>query len=548
MSLRFDRVPPPRARRLGLLALAACVSATPAAAQLPDPFLVPRGALRLGFEPAYTNYDRLFDTAGTEFPLGAFFTTDSLGTTLLPTLAPAEAAVRALAGDPGFRFQVGALRGRLDADIRRLPFSLGLGLTRWLTFVATVPLVTTRVNATVLVDSTDANAGWNLATEPGGRPEAVDSMLALLGELEAAAGQLESGIAMGDYGCPTSAQCDQARALVDRARALAGNLSGLTGIPGLVTGDGDGPAPPFAPLASSAAGQAIQASVAALDAELQAFGMAPFTGSVPLPTTRVGAGALDEVLTGGAFGYDAGPLTPPRTVKLSGLGDIEVGFRLGLAQRPGMRVVVGAIARLPTGKRDDPANFLDLATGDRQTDLHWSLDAAFEPGPRVGLWLGAAYTLQLPDRLTLRITPVDRPIALAGAAAVVDRNLGDVIRVSAHPALRLAPEFRVFVSALYERKLADRYTRDGTPLPELEALTEREAWAFGAGMLYRVEGRGRSGLPIEASLHYQAAFFGNGGAAPKTGRVALSLRLYYGLWGRGAPPPAPDPAAPAPAR
>jgi hypothetical protein len=118
--------------------------------------------------------------------------------------------------------------------------------------------------------------------------------------------------------------------------------------------------------------------------------------------------------------------------------------------------------------------------------------------------------------------------------------------VSAHPSFRLGPDFRAFASAVYEKKWTDRFTRDGNAVAELEAFTERETWAFGAGLLYRVDqGPGGSALPIEASLHYHAAFFGQGGAAPKTGRLALSLRLFYNLWGsRPAPAVPPAPVSP----
>jgi hypothetical protein len=365
--------------------------------------------------------------------------------------------------------------------------------------------------------------------------------MTLLAELEGAAAQLDAAIAGGSFGCPSSAQCDQARSLVTRTRDLSSNLLMLVG-PAAVGGDPASPIPPFAPLAGSAAGQAVQAAVSALIAELQTFGVAPFIGSLPLPATPAEGNAVDQVLTGAGYGYGAtSPLTPDRTVKLSGVGDIELGLRLGLARSEAVRAVLGATVRLPTGKRDDPANFLDLANGDHQTDVIATLDAALEPGGRLGLWLGAAYTLQLSDRLSRRIAPPDQPFALAASLAPVERNLGDILRVGAHPSFRLAPDFRVFLSAVYERKWADRFTRDGTPVPELEALTGHETWAFGAGLLYRVD-QGRVGqvLPIEASLNYHGAFFGSGGAAPKTGRFALSLRLFYNLWGRTA---APVPAA-----
>jgi hypothetical protein len=316
----------------------------------------------------------------------------------------------------------------------------------------------------------------------------------------------------------------------------------LTGVPGLVSGAGAGLAPPFAPLRDSPAGTAIQAAIGAIAAEIQSFGIA-FTAGLPLPGEPADSAAIDRVLTEPEFGYGASPLTPARTPKVSGLGDIELGLRFGLAQSDAVRAVLGATIRLPTSKRDDPANFLDIPNGDHQTDLVWTLDAALEPGGPLGVWLSAAYTLQLADRIDVRIAPPTQPLALASTAATVDRNLGEILRVSVHPSLRLAADFRAFVSAAYERKWSDKVTRGGATVPELEMFTERQHWAFGAGLLYRVDQRagGASTLPVEASLNYQAAFFGTGGATPKVGRFALSLRLFYNLWGR-EPAPGPAPA------
>ncbi len=507
--------------------------AAPAAGQLPDPWVVPRGALRVSFEPSYLNFDEWFDATGSRLPLGAYLSADSLGVGMLPTLAAAESAVRSITGDASFRFHAGAFRARLDADIRRFPFSVALGLSSRLTFTATVPLVTTRVQAAAILDTAAAEAGVNLASSLG-RTEARDSIVALFAELDAAAAALESGIAAGSFGCPSGPTCDQARALLDRVRALRADLSALAGIPGLITGDGSAPAPPFAPLATSTAGRAITQAVADVSAELATLGLAALANGYALPATPASAAGVDAILAGDDFGYGLGPLSPVETVTLSGLGDIEVGLRYALVQGPGLRAVVGLLARLPTGKRDDPDNLLDLATGDRQTDVMVSVDAALEPGARLGLWLGASYTLQLADRLSRRVTPTDQPIALAASEAIVDRNLGDILRVSVHPTLRLTPEFRAFVSAFYLRKGADRYSA-----PVLDTLTAMETWGFGAGLWYRAD-RGRRGpaLPLEAGIVYDAAFFGSGGTTPKTGRLGLSLRLYYRLWGGSAAAPA----------
>jgi hypothetical protein len=531
-------MPPPTRRSLALVAALTAVWA----AQLPDPYLVPRGALRVSFAPSYANFDQLFDATGQKIPLGAYLSTDSLGTFFFPTLSAAELAVRSLSGDSTFRFDAGAFRTRLDGDIRRFPFSFALGLSNRLTLTATVPIVTTRVNSHTTLDTTGANAGWNQVTDLGAIGGARDSVTLLLGELSTAAMTLEAGIAAGQFGCPSDPMCDQARALAEQIPAVVADLSALVGIPGLVSGDGSSPAPPLAPLAGSAAGQAIQQVIATVNGELVALGLAPLTGTLPLPTGPAGAAGVDSVLGNAAFGYDLSPLNPGATTKLSGLGDIELGVRYGLAQRPGLRAVLGLAARLPTGKRDSVANLLQIGTGDHQLDLIWTLDAALEPGKVLGLWLAASYTLQFPDQLERRVTPLDRPIAPATAQMVVQRNLGDVLRVSAHPAVRLSQQFRVFLSAFYYHKGADRYSSGGTQLADLEALTRMQTWGFGAGLWFRGDrGKGGTSMPIDANLAYNVAYFGSGGATPKTSTINLSLRLYYNLWG-----PRPAPAAPPP--
>jgi hypothetical protein len=125
----------------------------------------------------------------------------------------------------------------------------------------------------------------------------------------------------------------------------------------------------------------------------------------------------------------------------------------------------------------------------------------------------------------------------------VHRDLGDVLRVSAHPAIRLTQQFRVFVSASYYHKGGDSYSNGGNPLPDLEALTSAQTWGFGAGLWYRAD-RGKRGpaMPLDANLAYNVVYYGKGGATPKTSTVNVGLRLYYNLWGpRPAPTPAPAP-------
>ncbi|MDH4351748.1 MAG: hypothetical protein OEW56_11425, partial [Gemmatimonadota bacterium] len=366
----------------------------------------------------------------------------------------------------------------------------------------------------------------------------------LLGELDAAAAQLDADIAAGSFGCPSGPTCAEAQSLADRIRLLSVDLRTLTGYTAITTGDGT-PVPPFSPLAQSAAGQAIQQAIADVSAALQALGQMGLATTMPLPSTPADSNAVDVVLQESGFGYGALPFERGETIKLSGFGDVELGFRYGVATGPTFRAVVGGLVRLPTGKKqDDPNDFLDLAPADGQLDLALRIDGAFEPGSRVGVWFSGGYTLQFGDHLIKRVARIDQPIVPASAVTDVQRNLGDEIRVSIHPALRLSPSFRAFVSASYYHKGVDRYTVNGAAIPELEALTGRTLWTFGGGLWYRMEqNRRRTSLPIEAGFMYDATMYGRDGVVPKAGRMTLSIRFFYTLWGRPVEPePTPEPA------
>jgi hypothetical protein len=537
MLTRFTVISLRRARSVAVLTILVAPVAT---AQLPDPYTIPRGALRVAFDPSWLSYAELYDPSGTRIPLGIYYSADSLGANVVPTLADAEAAVRSLTGDAAFRFNAGRFRARLDADVRRFPFSLSLGLSSRLTLTATVPLVTSRVKSAPSYDSTGSEAGWNPISTMGS-VGAFDSLTTLLTELDAAAAKLEADIGAGGFDCPDGPVCDEARALVDRIRTMSTDLRTLTGYAAVSAQDGS-PIPPLSPLEESAAGAAIRAAITEVSSALQGLGRLGLTTTVPLPSAPIDTNAVDAILGADDFGYGALPFDRGETIKLSGLGDVELGLRYALATGSVFRAVLGGLVRLPTGKKqDDPNDFLDIAPADGQLDLAVSLDGAVEPGSRVGVWFSGAYTMQFGDRLTTRVARLDRPIVPASAVAEVQRNLGDEIRVSLHPALRLTPSFRAFVSASYYRKGADTYQVNGAAVPELEALTARTLWTIGGGLWYRMEvNRRRASLPVEAGFHYDIALRGSGGLVPKSGRMSLSLRFFYNLWG-GSTAPAPDP-------
>ena len=538
--IRRPAGPPTRLSALVLAVVSAvtAVTAVPATAQYPDARVSPRGALRIGFEPTYLTYDHRFGPNGESELLGADLTSDSAGADLLPSVLWTQTAVRNVTANSAYRLSIGSVQTTLDADIRGLAFNFRLGLTDRLTLTASLPFVTARIQADVVVDSTGANAGLNPGSALAGVAGAALAIQTLLSELQSGAALVNDEIMAGSYGCPTSALCDQARDLVTRTFQLAAELGALTGF--TATGPLSGGVAPYVPLQSSAEGQAILAAIQSIAAELQSFNATPPSASLPLPMDPAGVETFQSILTADEFGYRA--TAGIEFIKhRQRLGDAELGFRWGAVQRPSLRAVLLGKVRLPTGKIDEPDHFIDLATGDRQTDLVGGLEAVWLPGTAVAVAVRASYTAQLGDELVRRVTAPDQPIALANDRKVVQRNLGDVFRFAIYPSVRLTEGFTAYGSAAYFRKQQDRFGPEipcppssdpciPRPLP-LNDETAMRTWSFGGGIHYHSVGRTGNTLPIQAGIDYRAAFSGSGGLTPKDVRLNLYLRLYKRVFG-----------------
>lgn len=526
-----------RAVKFAAYIVVALSGAGSAHAQYLDARLIPRGALRIDFSPHYTNYNLRFSFGtpgvadGTAEPLGTDLTVDTAGSNIFPTFSDAENAVRSLTGDAAYRLNVGKFLTIRDADVRHFPFGFALGVSQRLTVRLNIPIVTTRSQVTFTSDTTDANVGWNLANENYGNETTAADAAALISQLSAAISEIEAMITAGDFGCPSGPGCDQARGIVMRATTLLGNLFALTGL------GADAEAVAFAPLETSAAGAAVLAEIAAVALELQALGASPVTGTLPLPTGRLSADAINDTLLCGPDcpHFAALPIGFNRQTRF---GDIEIGAWFGLLMNATTRAVLTTTVRLPTGRPSSADNFVDIGTGDGQTDVELGIEAAFEPGNSVGLSFGASYTLQLAHSLVRRVTTPDAPLVPVSHRFLVKRDLGNVIRFSAYPTVRLSSVFRVFGSVHYFRKGRDSFSypslspAGGLDLALLEVETEMRALSYGGGIAYRSDqtSRGRT-LPIEAGLNYRAAFSGSGGLTPKTNSMQLYLRLFFQAFG-----------------
>lgn len=490
--------------------------------QYADARVLPAGVLRVGFLPSYANYDSRFGPGQTVRPLGADLTSDTAGSNILWSIGTTEQAVRRIIGDSTYRATLGPIRTQLDADVRRIPLDLAFGLTSWLTLTARVSLVKTRMQAVVALDSTKGTVGWNQVTSRANNAAGAAQIAALVSQLGTAVQTLESRIAGGSYGCPSSPECAQATTTLTRARNLLLGLQDLS----------RAGAAPVAPLGTSPAGTAMQAEIAAVKAALQnpSLGLPAVTASYAFPGKSLTASDFQTLLADSAFGYQLRPLA---TTDISKLGDTDVGVRIGLLQRPSARVALLGTVRLPTGTLDSSDHLVDLGTGDKQWDVELGMEGALETGA-LGLSASAIYTRQFAHNLSLRLGGSGVPIRPGSIEVPYNRDPGDVLQLSAFPSIQLNRGFRVFLQAHYYRQSSDVYDYLGTePSPAQPGVPglAPSALNLGGGIHYRAErtGGGEATLPVEAGLSYQAAYRGSAGT-PKSTILNLYLRLHYQIY------------------
>jgi len=129
------------------------------------------------------------------------------------------------------------------------------------------------------------------------------------------------------------------------------------------------------------------------------------------------------------------------------------------------------------------------------------------------------------------MTPPTQPIAFARTENLT-RTLGNLLWISAYPALHLSEAFRLYGSISYYQKQADRYSSVAAVNDPavLELQTGMRALSLGAGIAYRVTARS-SGLPIDAGVSFQQTVSGSGGFTPRQTVITMYLRAYYRLWG-----------------
>ena len=522
-----------------------------AAAQEPYSVMVPRGTVRLEIGTGYSSFASVYGVPGGDGAarsLADFFG-GPVGPAIFPTLAGFEAAVREATGGE-YAASLGVMSSSVEKNSVRLPASLDVGVFDWLSAGVSASIVR---NETDFVfhfasDSASANAGFSPGLDD---PSEVSRFLSSLRTSINGYDSYRAGLCAAE---PTSAGCRDATALLAGSRAFHEALATMY-------------ASPLAPLAGSAAGIALLARLAEFAEAFQAAG-ATSPGTLPLSGAPFSAEDLQEFVTNPAFGIAGNrPLSSWRSLWM--LGDLELRANARWLDKaePGYRLTAGggAMVRLPTGTQDDPANFLDLGSGDRQIDVEargW-LNGSWRD--RLGLWTDLRYGVQLPGTTERRVFDPGYAMAPASTLARLDWNPGDYFFAEVAPWLRLSGAVTVVAGYRHFRKGEDSFAlsvpapaeADGSPPApdpstapgtlDPEVLVPGSGASTGRivlGLVYNRTG-GRSGTgrddepapgdarrrPLEARAIYRQVVAGEGIGVPVAGSLEVGVRFYVGIWG-----------------
>jgi hypothetical protein len=482
---------------------------------------VPGGTVRVELDGSLETFDRRIHDGQRE-SYAADLSSPALGSDRIPLLTDADARIGRIIANPSYRLNLGALTTDALADVGKGFLGLGLGLTDRITIFGRIPLVRTRVQPLMRLNSTNADAGLN----PG-----ESSQLPFFQGFDVALATLSSKLAAGDYnGDP--AQRALAEATLAAGTELRADLFGLLADPATAS--------PVVPTVTSGAGAAVLSRIAGLQNTLASSLAVPgFSVAPVLPPDPVGEDGLSQVL--------AGPLAlRVSESQVSFRGDAEAGAAFTLvdrwdraSRRGGFRAAVSGLVRFPTGIRKPTDQPLAIGTGDGQTDIQIDLVTDLGAGA-LGARLAGTYVRQLPSTFPTRVAPPSQPFVGPDRLALVRQDPGDIVAIDVRPFYRLARTLALQAGIQHWTRTMDQvsYASPAAALPGLEASvlaeeTAANATLLSAGITYSNPGRltpGGKGLPVDASWMYERVLRSSKGRVPITHRIQAKFRVYFGLW------------------
>ncbi len=513
----------PRFRPHGALLLLASISAIPAAAQL-APISVPKGLLRIEVSSRFDNWDRRYLNGVSQDAAGDFIRNPA-DSRWLPTLGPAEAALRRVTGVAGLSLSLGETTSNMLVNVGTAGIGAAYGLSSRLTIFGMIPIVRIRVQNQFRLDSTNATAGFNPADPVVGNGGGGLTIL-FLTQLETALGTLTTRLAGTFYdGNPT--QKALAQQTLISGTALRTDLQFLLGQSA------------FLPVSGSTGAGALSSSIEALRAKLTTdLNISGFDAAPALPTRGPGSAEFEGYVRHPDGSIQGRPFQPP---VLQYVGDIEVGAAFTWLDRKaapghfGFRSALVGTVRLRTGQLDRTDSFFDLPTGDRQPDVQADLVTDIQRG-RLGARVTARYVLQLAGRQQRRLSAPDQPIAPIGTLAAVTRNPGEIIEGAVEPYWRIGPTLALVAGVRHWTKGADVYSYvanqtpiEGTSPAVLAEGSKENGTVFSAGLSFFHSGvrrDGSTGRPMDASLRFEMVTGSSLGRVAAKQSVTAMLRLY----------------------
>jgi len=522
-------------RSLALAILLTLLGGGTLSAQALDDVLVPRGRVRLQMFPVYTSWGSRFgrtaDGTTGEEDLGEDLTTPS-AESLFPGTASLISAIESMGGLSGYVPTLGESTGRVHKDVTRVEFGGHIGIFDWLTIGAKLPWVRTRTSVDLYFrpDTINGDLGLNPVSGSG---SAVSSFLQSLSTAEAAAASNASSICASS---PGTAACTSAQDLASRAASFSASASTAYG------------ASPFFPMSGSAAAGALGSAASSLNADLAAAGL-PGIGSMVFATQWIAEDELGALAATAGFGVESAPVGD--VISLWSAGDVEVSASVRLLEGAkqdstettphfSYRLIGTFLTRLPTGAIDNPDVFLDVGTGDGQTDLEGRLLGELTLGSRLGIRAAGRYGIQLPRTLVRRVAPPEQVLAPLSSRQLVEWDPGSYFGFEVAPVYRIAPELSLGAEYRVYRKYRDTYTLTGgsvgAPVDPVVMQIESGITVHHLGGVLRYDTVARrmesgSGWPLQLHLRVLHAFKGGGGQTPVSTHLEFGVSFFRRFWG-----------------
>lgn len=513
--------------------------------QAPTHVLVPKGYVSVLFNPSFDNWNSRFGKrleggilVEEEEPLGLDLT-DQAGTSLFPSIGKLEEQIRALTGDPSYSGILGAADGLVVHDVTRIDMGAHVGVLDWLTLGVVAPLVKNRTvfEMNFRPDSLNSDLGLN---------PRISNDAQVTGFLDALESAYSSVQAHANAVCTDSsgsAACAHAESLAERLQTFRSATEEAYS------------SSSFFPLHGSAIATSLSNALAALDYEMVSIGLNSIGSNLVFATDWLTEAALFALPTTNGIGIEGSPLQD--IPGIWELGDIEVsalvrlldGGRPSLGEPPPFLrygLMGSVLVRLGTGKVDAHNIFLDLATGDGQTDIEAGISGFLGIGSRMGIRSSARYGLQMPTTLMRRVAPPEIVMPLAATLREVQWSPASYMRLEVEPSWNFSPQLYGFGTYHFYSKAMDSYELTGNQnqniatqvasvfVEDLQDESSRTFHQLGVGLRYStLNALGSASEQRPAELHGRVIYTlaGSGGHTPITTRVEFGIRLFQRFWG-----------------